>query len=146
MPFAAIRRREWGRRPMSLGGVIGLLSCVCLLVCAASASPSTTTAGLSPFDGDWIIDATSSAMFCPIRTKQLVAVVQGGRITKLTGLPSAKATGAVRPDGAISVQLRTLGHTATISGKLLGPSAGEGAWSADSLICSGGTWRAHASR
>ncbi|WP_424362400.1 hypothetical protein [Methylocystis parvus] len=92
------------------------------------------------YDGVWTIDATTSSFFCPVKSKRLWAVVQGGRVMKLTGLPAA-ASGQIGPDGAVSFILKLFGVTATVNGRMNGGS-GAGGWSSNSFICARGDWRA----
>lgn len=103
---------------------------------AALAKPAATPG----YDGVWTIDATTSSFFCPVKSKRLWAVVQGGRVTKLTGLPAA-ASGQIGPDGAVSFILKLFGVTATVNGRMNGGS-GAGDWSSNSFLCARGDWRA----
>lgn len=114
---------------------------VAVLAHPAEAGPAK--AAISPragFDGQWVIDATTSSFFCPVKSKRLVALMQGGHIVRLTGLPGT-ATGGVGPDGAVSMSLRAFGVTATVRGRLTG-GVGAGDWSSNSMICAKGGWRA----
>ncbi len=111
----------------------------------ARKSPPRIGGGASAYDGRWIIDATAGGL-CPVRSKQLTADVRGGRLLRLGGLPSTTASGGVSPSGDLSIRMRTLGTDVHVHGHLQGPSAGAGDWSADSVICSGGSWSAHAAR
>jgi hypothetical protein len=127
--------------------LIGALSFVPIglgvLADPAAAGPArAATPPASAFDGQWVIDATTSSFFCPVKSKRLVAIVHGGEVAKLSGLPGT-ASGRVGPAGDVAINLRVFGVTATVRGKLIG-AAGAGDWSANSVICGRGDWRAHA--
>ncbi len=94
----------------------------------------------SGFDGQWVIDATTSSFFCPVKRKRLLVVMQGGRVAAFSGLPAA-ATGGVDNDGAVSISLKVFGVSATVRGRLTG-GVGAGDWSSNSFICAKGGWRA----
>jgi hypothetical protein len=120
-------------------------SCAALIALAMTAPPveaGSARAAPTPssYDGQWIIDATTSSFFCPIKRKRIVAVVQGGQVTKLTGIPAA-ASGRVGPEGAVTFILKLLGVTATVRGKMKG-EGGAGDWSSNSILCARGDWRA----
>lgn len=132
---------RWGAATVVAGAVMALL------LAQAAAAPSRAAAeqvgsGGARFDGQWTIDASVSSFFCPIREKQLTAVVHGGIVTRLTGLPGVRASGVVDGRGGVTLSLETLGHNAHIQGNLHGRS-GEGGWSSDSRLCAQGAWRAH---
>ncbi len=129
-----MRMQDW--KHFTLGAIL-------VAALAPPAQAGRARAAVSPrggFDGQWIIDATTSSFFCPVKSKRLVAVMQGGQIVRLTGLPGT-ATGAVGPDGAVSMSLRVLGVTATAHGRLTG-GVGAGDWSSNNMICAKGGWRA----
>lgn len=112
---------------------------------SAFAEPQPAPAGAS-FDGKWAIQASTKNFFCPVKTKQLTALVVGGKVVGLWGLPgNPTASGTVTDDGAVTIQVRiaSLDVNATIHGKVAG-KAGQGGWSANSILCSNGTWRAAA--
>lgn len=114
---------------------------IAVLLCLAPALALAKSANTSPsYDGVWTIDATTSSFFCPIKRKRIWAVVQGGRVMKLTGLP-ASASGHIGPDGAVSFILKLFGVTATVHGRMNGGS-GAGDWSSNSFLCARGDWRA----
>jgi hypothetical protein len=106
----------------------------------APASPARAAASPPAYDGVWIIDATTSSFFCPIKSKRIVAFVRDGQVTKLTGIPAA-ASGRIGPDGVVSFILKLLGVTATVTGQMNGGS-GAGGWSSNSILCARGDWRA----
>lgn len=110
---------------------------------AKAAVPPPAPAGVD-YDGKWVIDATTSSFLCPVKSKQLVATVQGGKVVGLTGLP-ASVSGSVDRAGAVTINLRLYGVTAQVQGRIDGAS-GAGAWSADSMICGQGNWSATAAR
>jgi hypothetical protein len=112
--------------------------------CLAPAVALAKPAAAPSYDGVWTIDATTSSFFCPVRSKRLWAVVQGGQVTKLSGLP-ATASGRIGPDGAVSFILKLLGVTATVNGKVNGGS-GVGDWSSNSFLCARGDWRAYSGK
>ncbi|WP_442753681.1 hypothetical protein ACNHKD_11795 [Methylocystis sp. JAN1] len=118
------------------------------LVAAAIATGGSVEArpagATSSYDGVWTIDATTSSFFCPVKSKRLWAVVQGGRVTKLTGLPAA-ASGQIGPGGAVSFILKLLGATATVNGKM-NRGSGAGGWSSNSFLCARGDWRAYSGK
>jgi hypothetical protein len=124
---------------------VAVIALAAPLMAAVPPALAEKTAPAASYDGTWIIDATTSSFFCPVKSKQLVAVVHGGRVMSVTGLPNAKASGAVDRNGAVTMDLQTLGQTARIHGKVQG-AAGAGAWTADSFLCSQGSWTAHAER
>jgi hypothetical protein len=109
-----------------------------LVALGASATGSST-----PFDGKWIIDATASGFLCPVRSKRLGALIAGGRFTKIVGLPSPRTVGFVDSSGAVTIEVKSLGVTAHVKGKIVGKT-GEGEWSSNSFLCPGGGWRAAA--
>lgn len=124
---------------------IGAILFSSLLASPAQADPAR--AAIPPnapakaiYDGQWIIDATTSSFFCPVKRKRLTAVMQGGQVVKLTGLPG-KASGRVGDDGAVSINLYAFGVTATVRGRLTG-AGGAGDWSSNSILCARGDWRA----
>jgi hypothetical protein len=124
-----------------LAGTLALVPVV--LASPAAADPArAATPPSSPFDGQWVIDATTSSFFCPVKSKRLVAIVQGGQVTRLTGLP-ATASGQIARDGGVSINLKVFSVTATVRGRMIGAS-GAGDWSANSMLCGQGDWRAHA--
>jgi len=126
-----------------LAGVAALLAVVPQLAAFADSRPAP--AGAS-FDGKWAIEASTRNFFCPVKSKQLTALVVGGKVVGLWGLPgNPTASGTVTDDGAVTIQVRiaSLDVTATIHGKVAG-KAGQGAWSANSILCSNGIWRAAA--
>lgn len=96
------------------------------------------------YDGRWVIDATTSSFFCPVKSKQLVATVLGGKVVKLTGLPGA-VTGSVDKGGGVTINIRLYGVTARVRGSVNG-ATGAGDWSADSIICGQGQWSGRAER
>jgi len=114
-------------------------------VATASARPARAPAAPSPFDGVWTIEATTRSFFCPMRSKTLQAVVRGGAVVQLTGLPSPRSTGQVDASGGVVITVETIGHTARISGRVQG-AQGQGEWTSDSVICANGDWRATATR
>ncbi len=129
------------------GRLIGALSllpvCLGVLADSARAGPAhAATPPVSAFDGQWVIDATTSSFLCPVKRKRLVAIVHDGQVAKLSGLPGT-ASGRVGPDGDVAINLRVFSVTATVRGKLIG-GAGAGDWSANTMICGRGDWRAHA--
>ncbi|WP_363348358.1 hypothetical protein [Methylocystis echinoides] len=107
----------------------------------AQAGPAkAAVAPRAGFDGQWVIHATAANFFCPVKSTRLVAVMQGGQVVKLAGLPGT-ATGRVADNGAVSVNLKVFGVTATVRGRLTG-GVGAGDWSSNSAICAKGGWRA----
>lgn len=98
----------------------------------------------SGYDGQWVIDATTSSFFCPVKRKRLVATVQGGNVVKLSGLPGA-IVGSVDKGGGVTIHIRLYGITAQVRGRMDGAS-GAGEWSANSMICGKGQWSANAAR
>ncbi len=119
------------------------LGAILIAALAQPAQAGSAKAAISPrsgFDGQWVIDATTSSFFCPVKRKRLIAFMQGGQIVRLTGLP-ATATGSVGDDGAVSMSLKAFGVTAMVRGRLTG-GVGAGDWSSNSMICAKGGWRA----
>ncbi|MEK4034490.1 hypothetical protein WOC76_11415 [Methylocystis sp. IM3] len=120
-----------------------ILICAFLFPAIAPAQAGSATAAVpagNSFDGQWVIDATTSSFFCPVKKKRLIATMAGGQIVRLTGLP-ASATGGVGEDGAVSMSLKAFGVTAMVRGRLTG-GVGAGDWSSNSVICAKGGWRA----
>lgn len=109
--------------------------------CLTPAAALAKSAAAPSYDGVWTIDATTSSFFCPVKRKRLWAVVQGGRVTKFTGLPAA-ASGQIASDGAVAFILKLFGVTATVNGRMNGGS-GAGDWSSNSFLCARGDWRAY---
>jgi hypothetical protein len=121
--------------------VAGALSAAGLGLAVAATQPA---AGLGPYDGKWTVDASTSSMLCPVRQKQFTAIVLGGKVLQIWGLPgNPSGSGVVQPNGGVAMQvhIKLLGVTAHINGKVNGKTA-EGAWSADSILCPKGSWRA----
>lgn len=117
------------------------LTLLAALAGPARAGPAKAAVGpKSGFDGQWVIDATTSSFFCPVKSKRIVALVQGGQVARMTGLPG-KASGKVGDDGAVVFSLSVFGVTATVRGRLAG-GFGAGDWSSNSIICARGDWRA----
>jgi hypothetical protein len=104
---------------------------------------ASATGASTPFDGKWIIDATASGFLCPVRSKRLGALVAAGRVTKMLGLPSPQTVGFVDSSGVVTIEVKSLGVTAHIKGKIVGKT-GQGEWSSNSFLCPGGGWRAAA--
>lgn len=115
-------------------GVIG----AGVLALGASATGAST-----PFDGKWLIDATTTGALCPLRSKRLGALIASGKVAKMVGLPSPKAVGFVDSSGAITIEINSFGVTAHVKGRLDGKS-GQGEWSSNSVLCPSGAWRAAA--
>lgn len=126
--------------PKRLVGALVLVGLETQASSAQAGSALAATPPSTPFDGQWIIEATTSSFFCPVKRKQLVAIVHGGRVTKLAGFP-ASALGQIGPDGGVSINLKVYSVTAAIRGKMSGQS-GAGDWSANSMLCARGDWRA----
>lgn len=74
----------------------------------------------TPFDGQWIIDATASSVFCPVE--------RGSNWSRLCM-------------AGLSLNLKVFSVTAAIRGKMSGQS-GAGDWSANNMLCARGDWRA----
>jgi hypothetical protein len=104
---------------------------------------ASATGAPTPYDGKWLIEATASGMLCPIRSKRLGALVAGGRVTKMVGIPSPQTVGFVDSSGAVTIEVRSFGVTAHIKGRIVGKT-GQGEWSSNSFLCPGGGWRAAA--
>lgn len=123
---------------------------VLLLLAGAPASAREARAAVPPpgqgggYDGRWVISASTSSFFCPVKHKQLVAEVRGGRVLRLSGLPGS-ASGQIGPDGSVTINLRVFGSTAHITGRIAG-EAGGGQWTANNVLCSKGSWSAQAAR
>jgi hypothetical protein len=117
-----------------------LFAIVAVLALARSADfvPARAAAAPTGFDGIWIIDASASSLFCPVSRKKLVALVQGGGVTKVAVWPDP--TGGV----ALVLKLERFGVVATVRGRLLARGAVVGDWSSNSVLCARGDWRAHA--
>jgi hypothetical protein len=109
-----------------------------LLALSASEAGSST-----PFDGKWLIDATSTGALCPLHSKRMGALIASGKVAKMVGLPSPKAVGFVDSSGAITIEINSFGVTAHVKGRLDGKS-GQGEWSSNSMLCPNGVWRAAA--
>ncbi|KAF2992117.1 hypothetical protein OGR47_09680 [Methylocystis sp. MJC1] len=130
--FDAISRR--------LIGVLIPISLAALASPAQAGPAQAATPPSTPFDGRWVIEATTSSFFCPVKRKQLVAIVHGGQVTKLVGIP-ASTSGQIGADGGVSINLKVFSVTAAIHGKMLDKS-GAGDWSTNSMLCARGAWRA----
>jgi hypothetical protein len=129
------------RRPASALALVPIA--VAALASPAHADPArAATPPVSAFDGQWVIDATTTSFLCPVRSKRLVAILHGGQVAKFSGLPG-EASGRVGHNGDVTINLRVYGVTATVRGRLIG-AAGAGDWSANSMLCARGDWRAHA--
>lgn len=115
-----------------------------IAICPNHAAAKDAKAAIAPraggYDGQWVIDATTSSFFCPVKRKQLVATVQGGRVVRLTGLPGS-VDGTVDHDGGVTINIRVYGVNALVRGRI-GGAGGAGDWSANSMICSKGQWSA----
>jgi hypothetical protein len=104
---------------------------------------ASATGASTPFDGKWLIDATTTGTLCPVRSKRLGALIAGGRFAKIVGLPSPHAVGFVDSSGAVTIEIKSFGVTAQVKGKIVG-KIGQGEWSSNSFLCPGGAWRASA--
>ena len=132
------------RNPLDSGLRVVTLVAAGALIGFGAALAATTTPAPASFDGLWTIDAETSSPLCPVRRKKLTAFVAGGKVLAVWGLTADTATsGAVTPDGGVSIEIKAYGVIARIEGKMAG-KAGQGAWSSDSLICTRGRWRASA--
>ena len=131
---STIARRVLRTRIVVAFGVIG----AGVVALGASAMGAST-----PFDGKWLIDATSTGALCPLRSKRMGALIASGKVAKMVGLPSPKALGFVDSSGAITIEINSFGVTAHVKGRLEGKS-GQGEWSSNSVLCPSGAWRAAA--
>jgi len=104
---------------------------------------ASATGASTPFDGKWLIDATTTGALCPVRSKRLGALIAGGRFAKIVGLPSPQVSGFVDSSGAVTIEVRSLGVTAHVKGRIV-EKTGQGEWSSNSFLCPGGGWRAAA--
>lgn len=129
---------------MHVARLIALMAALGAPAAAAGAEARAAAQGRAAYDGLWVIDATTTSFFCPLKRKQMRALVQNGRLVKLSGLPGS-ASGSVGADGGVALALRVFGYTAQIHGRLIGPS-GQGAWASNSMICAAGAWTARAGR
>ena len=97
--------------------------------------------------GEWFIKVgdlvTEETVVGTVMTDKAAVEVSSpvtGTVVKLAGLPGT-ATGRVADNGAVSVNLKVFGVTATVRGRLTG-GVGAGDWSSNSAICAKGGWRA----
>ena len=104
---------------------------------------AAATGASTPYDGKWLIEATASGALCPVRSKRLGVLVAAGKVAKMVGLPSPQAVGFVDSSGAVTIEVKSLGVTAQVKGKIVGKT-GQGEWSSNSFLCPGGGWRAGA--
>lgn len=108
---------------------------------AASAEAARAAAATSSDkDGNWVIEARCHSFLCPLKHKQLIAHVRGGRLERLEGLPGT-ATGHLGPDGVVTITIRAYGAVGRVEGRV-DRGGGAGVWSSNSMICSGGDWLA----
>jgi hypothetical protein len=91
-------------------------------------------------DGNWIIEARCHSLLCPVKHKQLIAHVRGGRLERLEGLPGT-ATGEMGAGGMVTITVKAFGVVAHVQGRV-DNGGGAGVWSSNSLICSRGDWLA----
>jgi hypothetical protein len=111
--------------------------------CCVGAGAEPARAAASPShdkDGNWVIEARCHSFLCPLKHKQLIAHVRGGRLERLEGLPGT-ATGHLGPDGIVTITIRAYGAVGRVQGRV-DKGGGAGVWSSNSMICSGGDWLA----
>jgi len=137
-------KRAIGEKPVSTFSPRASIKAVAIGVVGAALGALGAAATGSPYDGKWIIDATASGGLCPVRSKRLGALVSAGRVMKILGLPSPQTVGFVDSSGVVTIEVKTLGVTAHVKGKMDGKT-GQGEWSSNSFFCPGGGWRAAAS-
>jgi len=120
------------------------LFAVCILalypsgVAAQPARAATTP--VADKDGNWIIEARCHSLLCPVKHKQLIAHVRGGRLERLEGLPGT-ATGEMGAGGMVTITVNAFGIVGHVQGRV-DNGGGAGVWSSNSLICSRGDWLA----
>jgi len=136
-----LRNFPFRRGPRSSGLRAAALVATGALFGLGAALAATTTPAPASYDGLWTIDADVSSPLCPVRRKKLTAFVVGGKVLAVWGITNLAASGAVKPDGAVTMLMSAYGVTAHAEGKIAG-KAGEGAWSSNSIICTQGHWRA----
>ncbi len=137
MPGPVSRIPAWRASRPKRAVAFGALGAA-LVALGASATGAST-----PFDGKWLIDATTTGALCPVRSKRLGALIASGKVAKMVGLPSPKAVGFVDSSGAVTIEIKALGVTAYVQGRIVGKT-GQGEWSSNSFLCPGGGWRAAA--
>ena len=107
----------------------------------ASAEPAkAATSSVAYKDGLWVIAARCHSFLCPVKQKQLIAHVHGGRVERLEGLPGT-ATGQVGPGGMVTITVNAFGIVGHVQGRV-DSGGGAGVWSSNSIICSRGDWLA----
>ncbi len=108
----------------------------------AGAQPARAATAPAPIekDGNWIIEARCHSFLCPVKHKQLIAHVRGGRLEQLEGLPGT-ATGQLGPGGAVTITVHAFGVVGRVVGRV-DNGGGAGVWSSNSVICSRGDWLA----
>jgi hypothetical protein len=137
LPGLVSRIPAWRASRTHKAAAFGALGAALVAFGAAATGSST------PFDGKWLIDASTRGALCPVRSKRLGALIAGGRFAKIVGLPSPKAAGFVDSAGAVTIEIKALGVTAHVQGRIVGKT-GQGEWSSNSFLCPGGAWRAAA--
>jgi len=131
------------RAPLKGGSpaVLALVAAGALLGLGGALADTSAPAPAS-FDGLWTIEADVLSPLCPVKRKKLTAFVFGGKVLAVWGITAnMAASGAVAPDGAVTMEISAYGVVARVEGKVAG-KAGEGAWSSNNALCTHGHWRA----
>jgi hypothetical protein len=88
----------------------------------------------------WVVQAYTKSRLCPVKQKQLIAHVIGGKVSHLEGLPGS-ASGNLQPSGDVAINVAAFGVKGYVKGKAIGDAAA-GEWTSNNAICSKGTWLA----
>ncbi len=128
---------------LKLPSLIALAAGALVALAPASAGAEQAKAATPPVvykDGPWVIAARCYSFLCPVKQKQLIAHVHGGRVERLEGLPGT-ATGQVGPGGMVTITVNAFGVVGHVQGRV-DRGGGAGVWSSNSLICARGDWYA----
>ncbi len=96
---------------LKLPSLIALAAGALVALAPASAGAEQAKAATPPVvykDGPWVIAARCYSFLCPVKQKQLIAHVHGGRVERLEGLPGT-ATGQVGPGGMVTITVNAFG-------------------------------------
>jgi type 1 fimbria pilin len=118
-----------------------LVAILCALLAAlsfAARASGTQPISLTPYDGVYSVEITTSAGPCE-KTYHGSITVTGGQISA-SSEPGASASGIIEDDGTVSLSFRENGQIANVGGKMRAHQ-GRGPWSSPTAEC-GGWWRA----
>jgi hypothetical protein len=109
-----------------------------LLAIVVAVPAFTTMASAAPFDGSWNLTVTTQSGDCAPTYQFQLQIIDGA----VTHQGPGDVRGRVRPDGSVSVTVRTQDQQASGSGRL-SRNSGTGRWSGRSSTARcAGTWRA----